>query len=129
MHSSTHFEFSMSVLGMLYRFYAQSDHSSIVFHATHSCMQKASQAFSIHPSIQSQPLLHHRPSPLELRHLPQHFTQILQFRTGECSHQRKLPTRDPGAGAADKVVDVADGMGGVEAGDEAGAVAEADLQG
>ena len=68
------------------------------------------------------PFLHHDSTPLEIRQIPQHQTLVAELLAREGCHE------DPGTspalrvGGLDEGVDVADGVGGVEAGGETGAI-------
>lgn len=74
------------------------------------------------------PFLNDDTSLLQLRCVSQSHTLVGHFLAGKCSHEVVGTTGAGGVGAVDKVVDVADGVGCVEARLQSAAVAEADLE-
>ena len=79
--------------------------------------------------IHSLPLLDDHAATLEVAHVTQHNTLVLKLFRRESRHQRPLPVAACGGSTTDKVVDVADGLRGVEARLHTATIAEADLEG
>lgn len=74
------------------------------------------------------PLLHHHTTSLELSQVAKHSAFIGKFIARECSHQYPRTRLADRAGRSDKLVDIVNGVSGVESGRKACSVTESDLQ-
>ena len=96
------------------------------------CRSRNGRSWSIHSGLATvaalNPFLNDDTSLLQLRRVSQSHTLVRHFLVGKRSHEVVGTTGAGGVGAVDKVVDVADGVGCVEARLQSSAVTEADLK-